>query len=654
MSSITQTPLGAPGIYRARPAITRVLDPARMDICAFAGVAPRGPVRHPVFNEKWRDDRPCVESARPRRRTLPVVVESFDEYRARFGGFEGPGLLPYAVGAFFANGGRRAWIARIVHDYGSAALNNARVAEGVLGAAGLRARSEGSWGNQVRAGLTYTTRPVAALAIDTTGLTIDAGQPLVPGALVRLTFADGTYALHFIVSVERTAADRSTRRALFDSPAAAVALRVELVEGELNANDGGAVTEKHDRLGFSPEHPRWLATVLCYESDLLWPQESWIHTAQWPASASLTSPAEVRLSGGLDDYAAIVPDDFFDDGWVLGDDEPGDGVHAFTHLDEVTQVLAPDLYSPGPLTPWASVLDPVSLAGPEFARCVVPLPPGEQQPAPAELEGLRLDPSLPSDRAAIIALQSRLVTLADQLRRFIVLLDVPPGLDQRTILAWRASFDSSYAAAYHPWVQVARGDDQRDALIAVPPSSFAAGTIAQTEALFGVPHGPANRILKAAVDVTDPVSPARHDQLHPVGVNVLLQTRDGVLLSAARTLSSDVSYRQLSVRRLMLMLRKTLDREMQWAVFEPNDSGLRSEISHLLRGLLRRLFAQGAFRGAKEEEAFFVRCDDALNPRAHLDLGRLVAEIGVAPAEPLEFIVIRLERTFEGGLRIEE
>jgi hypothetical protein len=31
-----------------------------------------------------------------------------------------------------------------------------------------------------------------------------------------------------------------------------------------------------------------------------------------------------------------------------------------------------------------------------------------------------------------------------------------------------------------------------------------------------------------------------------------------------------------------------------------------------------------------------------------------VAEIGVAPAEPLEFIVIRLERTFEGGLRIEE
>ena len=43
---------------------------------------------------------------------------TLDEYRRAFGGFEGPGLLPYAVAAFFDQGGRRAYVARVVHDYG--------------------------------------------------------------------------------------------------------------------------------------------------------------------------------------------------------------------------------------------------------------------------------------------------------------------------------------------------------------------------------------------------------------------------------------------------------------------------------------------------------------------------------------------------------
>ncbi len=40
----------------------------------------------------------------------------------------------------------------------------------------------------------------------------------------------------------------------------------------------------------------------------------------------------------------------------------------------------------------------------------------------------------------------------------------------------------------------------------------------------------------------------------------------------------------------------------------------------------------GAFRGATEEEAFFVRCDETNNPALIADAGRLIAEIGVAPA----------------------
>src|SRR5205807_2535763 len=158
--------LGAPGVYPYQPAPPRALTGVRMDVCAFAGVAPRGPARVPVVDETWRDDRPCVEPERPRSRTVAVAVESFDEYRRVFGGFEGPGLLPYAVASFFEQGGRRAYVVRIVPSSGA---GEAAVARGVLGgvrvAGGvqlvLRARSEGSWGDGLHATLDFRPRPLA-------------------------------------------------------------------------------------------------------------------------------------------------------------------------------------------------------------------------------------------------------------------------------------------------------------------------------------------------------------------------------------------------------------------------------------------------------------------------------------------------------------
>src|SRR5690606_6909528 len=130
--------------------------------------------------------------------------------------------------------------------------------------------------------------------------------------------------------------------------------------------------------------------------------------------------------------------------------------------------------------------------------------------------------------------------------------------------------------------------------------------------------------------------------------------RDGIRLTAARTLSRDPQWRQLSVRRLVTMLRRTLYRQMQWAVFEPNDARLRDEVKRLLETYLRQLFRANAFRGQTPREAYFVRCDETLNPPQIVDQGMLLCEIGVAPAEPLEFIVLHLSRDRDGGLRVEE
>jgi len=675
--------LGAPGVYPYQPAPPRALSGVRMDVCAFAGVAPRGPSRVPVIDEKWRDDRPCVEPERPRSRTVAVAVESFDEYRRLYGGFEGPGLLPYAVASFFEQGGRRAYVARIVHDYADPAADAGGVAAGdvpgahaTTGPLRLRARDEGEWGNRLRAAVEFSARRLYFERADVTGLTLPSDTELQVGALLRLTSEDGTRVFRFVAMLVERRREKSagkTLEAVFDQPTANVPDTAEVVEATLLVDDGDGRFERHERLGLSAQHPRWAATVLCFESTLLYPDAAWIDAAILPDDINLVPVAPplglpagdeagggdeqaAQFSGGEDRYTEIVPEDFFDPSWTFGDEGPADGVQAFASLaDEVSLVVAPDLYSPSPLVTVEKILDPVSLVGPTFERCVDLKVGREEQAAPDEdLEGLRLDPRLPGDLRRIAELQSQLVAFADLLQSFVVLLDVPPGLSQQQMLEWRAPFNSSYAAAYLPWLSVSRRDDRRDALIRVPPSAIAAGIVARQERAFGVPHGPANVLAAEVVDVDDAISPARHDELHQQGLNVYLRERDGVRLSAARTLSRDPSYRQLSVRRLMTMIRRTLEQQMRWAVFEPNNESLRAEVLRQLDSYLRQLYRAGAFRGATEKEAFFVRCDETLNPPYVVDSGQLIAEIGVAPAEPLEFIVLELARDGDGTLSMKE
>jgi hypothetical protein len=664
MLAVLQGPPGAPGVYRLPDTPVAALTGERMDVCGFAGVAPRGPVRVPVFDERWRDGIPCVEPDRPRRRTVAVAVESFDAYRRLFGGFEGPGLLPYAVAAFFEQGGRRAYVARIVHHYDSAedgAGVSSGVLDGVAPAAKLVARNEGKWGDRLRTAIGFRARSLDFLAAATGWLTLGPDSEVTAGTLLRLTLPGGTRVLRFVGQVFEQPdplQPRTHRRAFLESSVPAVPDAAETVEATLEVDDGDGRRERHERLGLHRAHPRWLATVLCYESQLLWPDASWAEGSLLPQSVELIVPPaqSQQFHGGADRYAHIEHADFFHErDWMPQDEEPGNGVQAFARLLDLASLAVPDLYSPQPLPLGESILDPVSVAGPTFERCVdLPPPAMQQETSSGDLPNLQLDPQLPEDLGQIIALQSQVVDFAERVRNFVVLLDVPPGLSHRRVLEWRSRFASSYAAAYHPWLQAARRDDSRDRLIRVPPSAIAAGIIARLEIAFGVPHGPANALAREIVNVDEPVSPVRHDELHPLGVNVYLRERDGVRLTGARTLSRDASWRQLSVRRLMIMLRRLLERQMQWAVFEPNGPRLRARLTQLLTLYLRGLFRAGAFRGAAEEEAFFVQCDDALNPPQVMDAGRLIAEIGVAPAEPLEFILLRLSRDGDGTLTVEE
>lgn len=640
-----------------------------MDACAFVGVAPRGPARVPVTgaagDQFWPSGyRMVTDADRPLKRSVPVPVRSFDEYLHHFGGFEGPGLLPYAVSSYFEQGGRIAWIVRIVHDrdepFGDGCASGTLT--GVFSSnLEFLARNEGNWGNALKATVNFTTTSLA-FTLEGADVLVDPRTPLIVGSTLRFTDANGVQIFSLVEGLQRvrdTARARERWQLIFDV-APVNPSRMELVEARIELSDGAGRRESFDHLALAPDHPDSLANVLCERSTLVWPHPDWAGTRLTPAGTHVefVRGATTAFANGADNWESILAEDFFDSAWSAADETPGEGICALAHTGSATQLAVPDLYLPAQWAGEETTEDaPTGGAGAEFSACldVVAATPASSV-APNALTGLILDPRTNTDLDAIIALQQRVLEFCESTQNHIALFDVPPGLSQRRIEHWRAQFDSGWAAAYHPWLIPARrnteiqntGQARRRQL---PPSATAAGIIARREFERGIQYGPANEIAREIIHVAESQPEGRADVLHPLNINCFVRQPDGIGLIAARTLSRERDWRQLSVRRLMLMLRRTLLVETQWAVFEPNGAALWRDLQHAIESLLRGLFHAGAFAGKTEAESFFVRMH---TDTARLDRGELLVEIGVAPAEPLEFILVRLHRDGDGTLSLEE
>jgi phage tail sheath protein FI len=102
------------------------------------------------------------------------------------------------------------------------------------------------------------------------------------------------------------------------------------------------------------------------------------------------------------------------------------------------------------------------------------------------------------------------------------------------------------------------------------------------------------------------------------------------------------AWRFLSVRRLFNYLRRALKPLGLSYTFEGNSPATWISMRRDIERLLRDLYSAGALAGARPEEAFFVKIDETLNPEEARQNGVLTAQIGVAPAKPLEFLVVRL------------
>jgi phage tail sheath protein FI len=188
----------------------------------------------------------------------------------------------------------------------------------------------------------------------------------------------------------------------------------------------------------------------------------------------------------------------------------------------------------------------------------------------------------------------------------------------------------------------------------IPPSGHVTGMFARTTRLRGVHKPPSNEVLEGVWDLFEPLDDEAHARLNDANINAIrVIPGRGVRVLGARTLDSDSPWRYVSVRRLFAMIEEALDEQLQWLTFEPNNPRLWREIDRVVRGFLERLFRAGMLDGATSEDAYFVRCDASTNPESEADAGRALCELGLRPAWPAEFVVVRIGVT-RSGIQIEE
>ncbi len=220
--------------------------------------------------------------------------------------------------------------------------------------------------------------------------------------------------------------------------------------------------------------------------------------------------------------------------------------------------------------------------------------------------------------------------------------------DEATAFRNRLTTANSYGAIYFPWVQALDPTGASQQPILLPPSGYLAGLFARIDSTRGVWKAPAGTeaSLNGVVGLAANLSDVQHGILNPISINVIRQfAGSGIVSFGARTIASDVEWKYVPVRRTAIMLRVSIYYGIQWAVFEPNDEPLWSELRLNIGAFMTTLFRQGAFQGSTPSQAFFVKCDSETTTQADIDNGVVNILIGFAPLKPAEFVVVKISQT---------
>ncbi|MCG8421434.1 MAG: phage tail sheath subtilisin-like domain-containing protein [Proteobacteria bacterium] len=235
-------------------------------------------------------------------------------------------------------------------------------------------------------------------------------------------------------------------------------------------------------------------------------------------------------------------------------------------------------------------------------------------------------------------------------KRAMLIIDPDPSWNSAAQVKTDQLPTSSNAAVFFPALKQAN-PLRENQIETFAPCGAIAGVIARTDGTRGIWKAPAG--LDATVKGTSGLSVSLTDaeigQLNPRGINCLRTSpASGRVIWGARTTEGDdrlaSEWKYLPVRRLALFIEESLYRGTQWAVFEPNDEPLWSQLRLNIGTFMHGLFRQGAFQGNTPRTAYFVQCDKETTRQSDIDQGIVNIVVGFAPLKPAEFVIIKLQQ----------
>ena len=200
-----------------------------------------------------------------------------------------------------------------------------------------------------------------------------------------------------------------------------------------------------------------------------------------------------------------------------------------------------------------------------------------------------------------------------------------------------ASLDTSYAAAYWPWLQITDPDTRQ--LVWVPASTLIPGVYAANDntaepwfAPAGINRGGLRQVVQAERKLTQ----TNRDDLYTGKVNPIATFPGrGVVVFGQKTLQNQASaLDRINVRRLLIELKSYISQIADNLVFEQNTNATRNsflaQVNPYLASIQQR---QGLY-------AFRVVMDETNNTADVIDRNQLVGAIYIQPTKTAEFIYL--------------
>jgi hypothetical protein len=206
-----------------------------------------------------------------------------------------------------------------------------------------------------------------------------------------------------------------------------------------------------------------------------------------------------------------------------------------------------------------------------------------------------------------------------------------------TAASQTSGLDSSYAAVYYPWVQMINIDNGAPEYFTpsvVIPSVYQRND--NIAAPWFAPAGLTRGGIPGVIQAKNPLTKTERDILYQSRVNPIATfPNQGVTVFGQKTLQRAASaLDRVNVRRLLINLKKFVDAQSRFLVFEQNTSATRQRFLNLVNPYLQSIQdRQGVY-------AYRVQMDDSNNTPDVIDRNELVGAIYIQPTKTAEFIMI--------------